>query len=244
MTRLWWILAMLVGCAWESDPNADERPLSSLPTPVLTISADLRNVRVLIEYDTRVVPACPVLDASFLATLAAVPMTIARRGASVDSIYTSDPCSWPELDLADPPAMTHAVIELTYPRHAIWVDLLDRLTPRSTRPVPDGPWAFTPGQTITVQWSPASDLTTYVPSVYFVTDDSPETGIRYFSVPVTIAGDQMTLTLPVVRFAGSLQFTLDRPISDAPRLGCTGASCNLVQTPRIVQPITWLTPAP
>jgi hypothetical protein len=107
--------------------------------------------------------------------------------------------------------------------------------------VPDGPWTFMPGQTLTLQWSPASDLAMYRPSVYFVTDDSPQTGIEYTFLPVAIAGDQMTFTLPRVTFAGKLEITLqDDQISDLARLHCVGASCRLIPTPQLVQPITWL----
>jgi hypothetical protein len=47
--------------------------------------------------------------------------------------------------------------------------------------------------------------------------------------------------LPVTTSPAQLEVTLqDSKVSDADRLHCAGASCRLIQTPQLVQPITWL----
>lgn len=235
-------LAILVGCIVEDDPHARVKPLSSLPPPRLLIQANLRKVTVFIELDAFDVKGCPVLDDSFAASLHGTPMEIAHRGTSIDSIYSSDPCLFPRLVLENPPASASAAIEMTYPKHSIAVDLLDLLAPRSAQLVPDGPWTFTPGETITLQWSPAEDLDDHVPTVYFVTDDSPQTGIRYTLLPVTVTDDRLTFALPREITPGSLQITLrKRGAITVPNLECTGATCQLLETPQIVQHIAWRT---
>ena len=225
-------LALLAGCIGESDPDALAQPLSTLPSPKLVIKANLRKVEVFIQLDAFRAGACPVLDESFEASVDATPMLIANRGASIDSIYSSDPCSWPRVVLDNPPAAASSMIAMTYPKHSIRVQLFDLLASRSAKPVPDGPWTFTPGQTITLEWSPADDLATRTPTIYFVTDDLPQTGIEYTFLHVAVTGDRMTFALPNATAPGSLQITLRNP-SDIilPKLECLGGTCQLVETP-------------
>jgi hypothetical protein len=234
--------AILVGCTWENDPDAPVKPLSTLPSPTLVIKANLRKVEVFVQLDAFDARACPVLDESFEASVNTTPMVIAERGASIDSIYSSEPCRWPRVVLDNPPAAASATISMTYPEHSIRVRLLDLLASRSAQPVPDGPWTFTPGQTITLQWLPADDLAARTPTIYFVTDDLPQTGIEYTFLRVAVTGDRMTFALPNVTTPGSLQITLRNP-SDimVPKLECMGGTCQLVETPQFVQHIAWLT---
>jgi hypothetical protein len=233
-------LAILVGCMWEHDPDAPVKPLSLLPPPKLVITANLRKVRVFIELDAFKAGACPVLDDSFEASVDATPMVIADRGASIDSIFSSGPCTWPKLELDNPPAAADAAIAMTYPEHSIAVDLLDLLAPRSARLVPDGPWTFTPGQTITLQWSPAEDLVDLTPTIYFVTDSLPQTGTELTYLPAKVTDDRMTFALPNSTSPGSLEITLwDFRETTVPKLECMGASCQLVVTPQVVQHIAW-----
>lgn len=236
MTRCLVCLALTVLAAClEGDPDADTKRLSELPAPPLLFHANPRAVDVIINFDPYAIGACAVLDDGFEATVNGVPITITHRGASVGSIYSGDPCSSPELHLDNPPVAAAATVVLRYPRHTIIVDLADLLAPRSAQLVPDGPWTFTPGQAVTLQWSPRSDFTTYTPSIRFVSD----------YLPVTVVDDRMSFTLPDVTAAGELGLFMKLPgqhrqppyedVIDWP--SCTGASCQLWQTPQILQPI-------
>jgi hypothetical protein len=244
MARLWLILPALGSCVWGIDPDA-VKPLSALPEPTLHVSANLRSVSVTIVLDARAAGACPILDDKFQATLDAVALEITERGASRGSNPVGERCAWPSLELDNPPASVHAAIVLSYPGHSIRVDLLDLLAPRSAQLVPDGPWAFTPGQTITLRWSPIEDFATYQPSLVFVTDDVPQIGVIDIALPREIVDDRMTFALPIPHAEGSLEVSLIRKmLNDSHTLPCSGATCWLIETPRFMQHITWLPTSP
>jgi hypothetical protein len=109
---------------------------------------------------------------------------------------------------------------------------------RAVQPVPDGPWTFTPGQPITLPWSPEQDLAMYVPRVCFTPDvPSPTGGI---CATFTIAGDRMTFALPGVTSPGRLDFFLQ---GDGDRLPCSGAArCEIVNAPQLTHPVAWRSP--
>lgn len=234
------ILATLTGClslADGGDPDAPLQPLSKLSGIKLEMSAGPSEVFVSITVDALANGACPVLDDSFQATLDGTPMTITSRGTSLDSIYSSGPCGWPHVELDHPPPADHASIAMIDPGHVIAVDLLDLLAPRSAQLVPDGPWTFKPGQTITVQWSPAEDLASGMPVVDFVADGTSGNG-EYDHVPVAVAADRasMTLVLPTTTSSGHLEFWVHGNSIDISWPHCTGAVCRLSQTPQIARP--------
>ena len=246
MARLvWLILPALASCMWGSDPAPAVKPLSALPEPTLHVTANLRSVSVTIELDARAAGACPVLDDTFQATLDAVPLEITEHGASRGSNPVGEPCAWPSVKLDNPPASARAAIVLSYPDHSIRVDLLDLLAPRSAQLVPDGPWTFTPGQTITLRWSPIEDFANYKLSLEFVTDDAPQIGVIYIALPAETVDDRMTFALPGATEEGSIEVSLLREMSsDTHMLPCAGASCWLIETPRFMQHITWLPTSP
>jgi len=120
---------------------------------------------------------------------------------------------------------------------AIRIDLGDLLAMRSVQPVPDGPWMFTPGQDITLQWSPKEDLANYVPSICFTPDAPSSTGST--CATFTIAGDRITFALPGVKSPGRLDISLQ---GDGDWLPCSGARCQLSNTPQFTHPIAWRLP--
>lgn len=81
------------------------------------------------------------------------------------------------------------------PRFAtgIRIGLGDLLAMRSVQLVPDGPWTFTPGQEITLQWSPQQDLAMYVPLICFNPDAPSSTGGT--CATFTIADDRITFAV-------------------------------------------------
>ena len=246
MARLvWLILPALASCMMESDPNAAVKPLSAMPEPTVFVTANLRSVGVTFRLDAGAAGACPVLDEGFQATLDGVPLEITERGASRGSHPIGEPCDWPSLVLDHPPASVSAAIVLSYPGHSISIDLLDQLAPRSAQLVPDGPWAFKQGQTITLRWSPIEDFAMYTPALLFVTDTAPQIGVIYVALPRDVVDDRITFALPSATTEGSIEVSLYRKMQpDTHMLPCAGATCWLIETPRFVQHITWLPTSP
>jgi hypothetical protein len=198
-------LALLVGCGENEDAPIDlpTRPLSQLPAPTVDLAADASRVFVGFMVDAFAEGACPVLDDNFQATLNDVPIPILARGASIESDDTNDACQWPVLQLDNPPLAPVSVIQMSFSGNGIRIDLGDLLAMRSVQLVPDGPWTFTPGQQITLQWSPQQDLAMYVPLICFNPDAPSSTGVS--CATFTIAGDQITFALPATTSSGHLE---------------------------------------
>lgn len=204
--------------------------LSELPFPELEITAGPSSVRVEIRYRyTELIQPCAMLADDFAATVNGVPMTITERGAAEEG-----GCTWPGLRLDNPAAAPRTSLVLGDPSPVITADLADMLALRSAQLVPDGPWTFTPGQAVTLQWSPASDFATHRPDVAFVYDD-PSRGSTIFAPALaTIAGDRITVRTPSVAIMGTLQVTMYTTAPDGidPSLSCTGASCAFTKAPQ------------
>jgi hypothetical protein len=238
----WLVCSLLVsaaGCAMDSDPDADIKPLSQLPAPKigLWLEANPRTLHATVQIDPFAVRSCARLDDDFHAEVAGAQLTIAQHGESVGSIYSSSPCDWPELALRDPPPVDGATLTITYGGKTITAGLADLLVPRTAVPVPEGPWAFGSGQRITVAWAPISDLAKYLPQIRFV-PTSPGQGEAIDLRPISVIRDLMTFTLPVGRSGGVLEMTVSNgPFTMAPLL-CTGATCQVSQRVQIQQPIT------
>jgi hypothetical protein len=236
----WWLsLAMLAGCVGIEDPpfRLPTRPLSQLPAPRVDVVANASKVFVGFKVDAFATGACPVLDDDFRATVNDVAIPIVARGASVEAEVPGDGCKWPVLQLDNPPLAPASVIQMGFSGSGIRIDLGDLLAMRSVQPVPDGPWMFTPGQDITLQWSPKEDLANYVPSICFTPDAPSSTGST--CATFTIAGDRITFALPGVKSPGRLDISLQ---GDGDWLPCSGARCQLSNTPQFTHPIAWRLP--
>ena len=141
------------------------------------------------------------------------------------------------LQLDNPPLAPASVIQMSFSGNGIRIDLGDLLAMRSVQPVPDGSWTFTPGQPITLQWSPEEDLAMYVPLICFTPDAPSSTGGT--CATFTIAGDRLTFELPGVTTPGRLDIFLQ---GDGDWLPCPGARCQLAKTPQFTHPIAWRSP--
>lgn len=229
-------LAMLVGCPGIEDPpiRLPTRPLSQFPAPRVNLVANAGTVVVGLSINAAAAGACPVLDDDFRATVNDAPIPIVTRGASVEAEVPGDGCKSPMLQLDNPPLAPASAIQMSFSGSAIRIDLGDLLAVRSVQPVPDGPWMFTPGQDITLQWSPKEDLAMYVPSICFIPDAPSSTGSTCSTF--TIAGDRITFALPKTTSPGRLDVYLQ---GDGDRLPCSGARCQLYKTPQFTHPIAW-----
>jgi len=208
-------------------------PLSELPSPELAIVAGPLLVEVEVRYrhtETEANEPCALLAGDFEAKVNGVAMPITERGAAKQG-----GCTWPALRLDHPAAAARTTLVLRDPSLTITADLADVLAPRSAQLVPEGPWTFTPGQAVTLQWSPASDLATHTPYPAFVYDD-PSRGTVFAPAAATVVADRITVQTPNVAISGgTLQVTLytNPPGSGVdPPPSCTGATCSLMKLPQ------------
>jgi hypothetical protein len=217
-------LTLLAAC---TEPSGT--PLSELPSLELAIGAGPLLVDVEVRYRHEANEPCAILAGDFEATVNGMAMPITERGAAKQG-----GCTWPALRLDHPPAAVRTTLVLRDPSLTITADLADVLAPRSAQLVPDGPWTFTPGQAVTLQWSPASDLATHTPYPAFVYDD-PSRGTVFAPTTATVVGDRITFQTPNVAISGgTLQVTLftKAPGGIDPLLTCTGASCSFALGPQ------------
>jgi len=228
---------VLTGCFLDSDPDAPVTRLSSVTVmPTVSFAANGSRVRAAISVDARTIGACVTLDDEFQATLDGAAMAITSRGGAGGSLYSSEPCYPPTIELVGPPAADRAVIAISYPRHAIAIDLGDLLVARSAELVPDGPFVFAPGQAIALRWSPASDLQRYQADVDFAL-----TGTRTGDIaPVSVAADTLSFALPATSGPDELRITLLRALgAEIGWDGCAGAHCTMIQTPAFTHALAW-----
>jgi hypothetical protein len=227
-------LTLLAAC---TEPSGT--PLAELSSPELRITAGPIFVEVELRYkqtQTGMIQDCAVLADDFAATVNGKEMTITERGGPGVPALADEVCTWPVLRLDHPAAAAQTKLVLRDPSRMITADLADLLAPRSAQLVPDGPWTFTPGQAVTLQWSPASDLARYWPYPAFVYDDPSRGGTVLAPTLATLDGDRITVRMPDVAISGgTLQVTLflnppGRGIDPPPP--CTGATCILLKMPQ------------
>lgn len=218
--RLWCVLAILPACV-ESDPKAGTQKLSELSPPHIGFSASVDEVSVEISSVFDEDRKCAVLDDSFDARVNGRTMQIISRGQAVDSPFSTEPCAPAVLQLDHLDPSPTASIGISYPNHSITIDLADMLVVRTAQLVPEGAWTFTPGQHVTVQWTPATDLALHGPVLPVVEFVSQSFSAR---VPFVIDGDHMDWPLPETHAAGHIEVTLERATTSWP---CAGAHCEV-----------------
>lgn len=217
----WMIAAAAAGCMELDEPEAREVSLAELPLSRLVYGADSRSVWVALEYSVNALGTCAILAPDFGGSVNGTRMQIQRGGAG-----NTGSCRTPRLDLMAPPSASTAAITLGDHSRTLTINLGDLLAPRKLELVPAGPWQFSPGQQVTVRWSPSADLSR-----------SPRVGITGgANLPLAIQGDSVTFTMPELPFvqSGELQFGWS-PGTD---LGCT--ICLRMGAPLVVQSFSYL----
>jgi len=234
-------LPVVVACT--SDVTSVEVGITRLPDRLIQFSASPASVSVFIQYQPQALGACALLLPSFHASVGDTEMTIVERGAYTTPGFVD--CRVPRLSLDHPPLAAASTLTLQDASGTLTIDLKDLLAPRSAQPVPPGPFTFTPGQVVTLRYAPASDLNVSVTTVNFE-DDTPgkETLV---ALPISIAGELITMTMPGHVGTGTLSFLLagspvvpPSPADPAPPMAWPygDATATYVPAARLLQPIT------
>ncbi len=193
-----------------ADMPALELEVRGLHDPVL---------QVVLSFDPEQLGGCAIVSPSLTASLNGGMFRIMEWGRGNYSLdYEWGSCKQPVLVLQKQGEAPHR-FQVADDSLTITGELGDALLPRDMTPEPEQPWTFARGQTVTVRWTPASDLAAAVPAVKL---NVP--GGSHELAPV-IDRDLITFTLPndVLGAAGlSIGFA-----GESAPLSCTGAPCRI-----------------
>jgi hypothetical protein len=146
--------------------------------------------------------ACATLDDSFTATIGGMPITSFDRGGWPFE-FPDESCSVPSVWLSSIPAELRrpgVQLVLTDSSRSITADMGEWFVKRTAEPIGAPDWHFRPGETVTLRWSPAIDLTTASPSVRFLGPTDPPAGHVEFTITdradFTRTEDTIAFTLP------------------------------------------------
>ncbi len=195
------------------------------------------SLSVDLQYDAFRFGDCAMLSDDFIGRVSGVELPIDERGeprgvGTDDSGGLEPNCVVPRLYTEDRPQLGAAVLELSDPSLTIRCDFEDALLARSVAPVPAGPWTFSPGQRVTLRWSPMSDLLHAEGFVTFF-------GGR--SVPaeaVSQSGDLLSFTVPATLGAGPYEMRFATNGADFRGIDCGGVSNRLIENHDHVQAVT------
>ena len=193
--------------------------------------------------DAQAMP-CPLLGPELAAQLDGVAMQVTSRGGTIGTEPGDDVddylCGKPrlELDMArlDGPSMLEISDRVT----TFKCNVPDLKAMRQVMAVPpvSGTWQWRSGDTVTVQWSPASDLTlwaTFLIEIDHVNASNDVDGLYQVS-NVTSQGGQLRFTLPSLA-PGSYQLKLGP--SGAAQCGAVVATIgSMLTTFPVTQPVT------
>jgi hypothetical protein len=191
------VVSAVSACAAEPEPDhphvATPIALAELSDLRLDIGLDLHTIHAVLGYHSP--RGCVELDGATAATINGAAMTIESRG------FISYPinCHNPELSLTTPPFPTSAQLRLLDPEEIVSCDLGDALAlPPAATLIPDGPWRFTRGSTVTLRWPAAVQASAVRATV--------DVGFGALTANTTVeaATGQLTVTIPIVVGSGSL----------------------------------------
>lgn len=207
----------------------DERPALLEDMPGLTLIVGASPVRAVVEIDFRM-DWCVILHDSFSAKINGAALPIENPGGGDESS-----CDRPRLRLDMPP--TAAISTLSIEDDSVRVDigLGDLVAPRTMQLVPEGPWIFDVGQTVTARYSPMADL--YAPTARLVLSYPASVGTlpELRNIPFTASGDELTFVVP--DHVGPGQLELRTPPPGPEPWPCPPLTCLRVDPPRFAQPI-------
>lgn len=197
-------------------------PLAEIPDLELVLRRGTGSTtEIELTFDPEQLEGCVIASPSLSGSISGAPLRIGVRGRSdraLDGYWLGcdEPLLGTSIPVQPPGYFVVADDSLT-----ITGEVGDALLPRAMTPVPDGPWTFAPGQTVSVRWTPASDLAAAPPLVRVVTDGGSHT----WGTPPTVDGDLITFTVPSdARGAGQLFIYFEREPEPVP---CTGARCRV-----------------
>jgi hypothetical protein len=163
------------------------------------LSATLEYSSTQLADDDSNTQGCAVLDESLTATLNGVPLEIDGRGGWTE--FESEPCHKPIVVFNDvPDSLKTADAELVFAdaSRTITANLGDTFVPRTAIPLGAEDWQFKQGEEVTLQWSPASDLTSASANLRFLRGTESPHGFVDFSIyeGFTRGPDTISFTLP------------------------------------------------
>ena len=221
---------VLAGCV---DDGARVATLAELqPRIEMFVGFVKPSLSVEIVYDEFLLGDCAILGDDFSARVGGVDLPIVSRGESLGGSegYDHD-CGLPELYTEDRPQLPAAILELGDSSGTIRCDFKDAMLARSVTPVPAGPWTFSPGQRVTVRWSPTEDLMNAEATVSFF-------GGR--SVPaeaVSQIDDLLSFTVPALG-AGPYEIRFATNGADFRGIDCGGVPNRMIENQAHAQPVT------
>jgi hypothetical protein len=196
---------------WRFEERAT--PIGSFPRLAVELGFLDDAFSMSLGFDPEVRNQCAILDASAGAFVAGTAMHIDGVGGHNDW----EDCLHPSFSLAALPDVANPRLSVVDPDEVFACELGTALArPPAPTLVPDGPWKFTPGQTITVQWPDGA---------------TPAIDVRSYNAPVSATivktlGRQQQIKLSTTTGRGVLTFV--RPAVD---LACTGIQTKLSPRP-------------
>lgn len=143
---------------------------------------------------------CPVLGTDFRGDIGGVALST-YPGGVVEHCYsptTSQPCmpapstcDMPWLGFGDLPPPPGAPLTIEDASRIVRCELGDALVPRTVTRVPAGSWDASPGEAVTIRWSPAADLARLELRIGVNEGYAPAP-----IIPYTTAGDLITFEVP------------------------------------------------
>jgi hypothetical protein len=199
MRMLLAVVLVATGCAMDTDPER-QTDLAGLGPVSLDMWIGSETLSIDVRYDAPPGEPCPVLGDDFGGRIGGMLLSTFPGGMTevCHAPTTGQPCipaaprcAPPYLGLSDLPRITSAVLVLGDASRRIDCKLGDALATRSMTRVPAGAWDVVRGQTMTVRWSPGSDLARFAIEVAFVERQRPMPPVAH-----VIDGDLVTFEVP------------------------------------------------
>jgi hypothetical protein len=210
--------------ACEEGYARDPKPLASFADLSVGIWASSDEVVIGIGYDDGA-SGCSGLSSSFEATIGGVAIPIESYGGTDDGV-----CDTPILRLPHPPAVAPADLVIGDDSLSIHAVVEDALLPRNAQL----PSTLAQDQNVTIDWSPAPDLTKYTPQVWLLRDDL----VWFFDS--TVADSHLAFSVlpshPLPPGNATLEIIMDEPPLDP--FACSNARCTFSTERKVSQPIT------
>jgi hypothetical protein len=178
----------VAACTGAGDGPARPSELSELSDVIVNVqvgSAQIGINTVTVFHDdvlTAFPDDCPVLDESFGGSFGGQPLVVKDRGGKGES-----ECRPLELEIASDQVFASSQIELRDGTFAISATFsADAIVTRTATLRSHTAWSFAAGETVTLDWSPASDLAGATPVILLDGE----------SFPTTVAGGELSFVVP------------------------------------------------
>lgn len=205
------IMALLAsGCWFPPDPERTEDFVGLGPIELdITLGSHTFGIEVLHRAGPE---PCPVLGDDFRGDIGGAALSTYPGGIveHCNAPTTSQPClpapstcEMPWLGGGDVPIPVAGLLTIEDASRIVHCELGDAFVPRTMTRVPATSWDVTPGEAVTVRWSPATDLARLDLSIVLRDGAIPAP-----EIPHTIDGDLITFEVPRTLDAGPHTFVV------------------------------------